>query len=140
MRIVNTLSAQRLPLLATLNFDGRLQASPAHALDDNIFDSFRKHQHADKGFGAALGPGAADILEAALDNAGYTVISGDSSWRMDLDTQKLMHEVLKGISTASIEIGTVPESDVKEWLADRLSHTNSLAVGHRDVFAAPTAN
>jgi hypothetical protein len=136
-RIVNTLSAQRLSFLATLNFDGRLQANPAHELDDRVFEAFRKHQYTDKGFGAASGTDAADVLEAALDSVGYAAISGDSPWRMTLDTQKLMHETLRGISEAAIDIGAVPERIAKGWLDDRLSHTESLVVGHRDIFAAP---
>lgn len=136
-RIVNALYAQHLPLLTTLNFDGHLQASPAHALDDRIFEAFRKHQHTDKGFGAALGADAAETLEAALINAGYLVTGGNSPWHMTVDTQELMHETLRGISAAAIDIGAVSETAAGGWLVDRLSQTETLVVGHRDIFATP---
>jgi hypothetical protein len=136
-RTVNALSANRTPFLATLNFDGQLEASPAHTLDNAIFNAFRKHQRTDKGFGPALGPDASDVLEDALVRAGYIVSRGDSPWHMTFNSKKLMHETLRGISTAAIEIIAMPESKALGWLNDRLSCTESLIVGHRDIFAMP---
>jgi len=136
-RTVNALLENRTPLLATLNFDGQLKAAPAHALDDSIFNAFRDHQRTDKGFGAAAGPDAPNTLEGALIKAGYVVTSGASPWCMTTDTQKLMHETLKGISNAAKEIGALSEGKINDWLNDRLLNIDTLTVGHRDIFAMP---
>ena len=134
---VRTLSADKLPLLATLNFDGYLLATPQHEFDEDVFAAFRNHQRTDKGFGPAAGPDAPAILRDELDRAGYEIVEGNSPWRMTSDSQNLMHETLAGISSAAIDLGTFPKVKIHDWLQNRLSNTDSLIVGHRDIFAQP---
>ena len=136
-RLVKKLASDRLSLLAVLSFDGRIEISPGHARDERMFRSFCAHQQTDKGFGPASGPGAAAALEIALRNTSYTVTSGDSPWRMEFKSQKLMHETLKGIAAAAAETGAVTENESANWLDDRISRAESLIIGHRDIFAKP---
>lgn len=48
-----------IPLLAALSFDGRLEWEPPEADDAAILSHLLKHWEADRGFGQALGTGAA---------------------------------------------------------------------------------
>ncbi len=136
-RLVKNLAEDRLSLLAVLSFDGRMEINPSDTQDETIFSAFCAHQQTDKGFGAASGPNAAATLEAALRTAGYAVSGGDSPWQMGLDTQKLMHETLKGIADATTEAGAVTKSKAESWLDDRIQNAQSLTIGHRDIFARP---
>ena len=137
VRFVDALCAKRIPLLAVLSFDGWMEANPNHELDEQIFSAFRAHQRVDKGFGPAAGPGAITILEGALSDVGYTVISGDSPWELSETTQRLMQETLKSLAAAAVEVGTVTKSEAGNWLEDRMTNTDLLTIGHRDIFAVP---
>ncbi|MGI9406615.1 MAG: hypothetical protein ACR2O4_09600, partial [Hyphomicrobiaceae bacterium] len=61
------LCAARLPLLATLTYDGRLELEPAHSMDASMIEAFNQHQRTDKGFGPAAGPDASNVLTTALE-------------------------------------------------------------------------
>lgn len=136
-RTVKAASENHVSILATLNFDGQLQTNPVHPFDERVFNAFRKHQRTDKGFGSAAGPDASAFLKKALVQVDYTVVCGDSPWRMTTNTQKLMHETLNGMAIAATEIGTLSSNEIREWLSDRLSNTKTLTIGHQDIFAVP---
>ncbi|MBX7200749.1 MAG: hypothetical protein K1X51_15370 [Rhodospirillaceae bacterium] len=130
---VAKLAARRLPALITLTVDGVMAAEPVQELDRPVFESFRRHQRGDKGFGPSAGAEAAPYLERALKNAGYTLECGDSPWIIDGASPALMQELLKGIAGAARETGFMAAD---EWLKDRLETTTRLTIGHRDVFAS----
>ena len=132
---VAALAARRLPALITLTVDGVMTAESAHALDETVFTAFRKHQHGDKGFGPSAGPAAARYLEQAFINAGYTIEAGDSPWILNAGSPELMRELLTGIAGAARETGDVEAADIDGWLTARLADTETLVIGHRDVFA-----
>jgi len=58
-RLVVEAAARRLPVYAALSYDGRAGAEPRASLDAELLTGFNLHQQTDKGFGPALGPGAA---------------------------------------------------------------------------------
>ena len=136
-KIINKLSERKLSLLAVLNFDGRMKANPSHVLDERMFESFRAHQKRDKGFGAAAGPNAVSVLEDTLQGYGYKVTSGNSPWRMNSESRPLMNETLRGIAAAVTDTEMLKKSEVKNWLDKRIAQTESLIIGHRDIFARP---
>ncbi len=127
------LSERKLPALITLTVDGVMAAEPAHPLDEQVFDAFRKHQGGDKGFGPSAGADAALYLEQSLRNAGYKLESGDSPWIIDQGAPDLLRELLGGIAGAARETGLLAAD---QWLKDRLAATTRLIIGHRDVFAS----
>ncbi len=135
-RFAAALAADRLPLLATLTFDGTIALDPPHHLDAAIAGAFRAHQNGDKGFGPAAGSHATDILAIRLKNAGYAVTVGDSPWRLDPQAQGLRASLLDGIGKAVEETGLLDPGDIAEWRdAGRTART--IEVGHRDLFAMP---
>lgn len=137
---VALLATQKVALLSMLTFDGLITAEPAHPLDGAVADAFRNHQHGDKGFGPAAGPRAAEVLEVILENAGYTLETGDSPWSIDRGASALLYATLAGIASAVQETQTVPPEDIEQWLRSSVINTRLLTIGHRDVFAQPARN
>lgn len=132
-RFVGALRTKRLPLLCTLTVDDVLSITPTCALDKNVFDAFRTHQHGDKGFGPAMGGEAAAHLETALMKAGFKITADDSPWR--IERGELLRQLLDGTAGAVRETERVPEIDA--WLGAAQADTTLFVVGHRDIFAVP---
>ncbi|WP_316978626.1 class I SAM-dependent methyltransferase [Shumkonia mesophila] len=135
-RFVAALAADRLPLLATLTFDGEIVLDPPHRLDATIAGAFRAHQEGDKGFGPAAGGHATDILAVRLRNAGYAVTVGDSPWRLDPPMEGLRAAFLDGVAAAVAETGLLDSGAIAAWLAAGLA-AQAIMIGHRDLFAMP---
>jgi hypothetical protein len=134
-RFAASLLKARLPVLAMLTVDGRLELTPRQALDEDVFAAFRSHQMRDKGFGPAAGGEASRHLEGALKHHGYNVIVGESPWHVGRTQPELLRQMLEGIAGAVRETGRVPRIDA--WLRAALDNATLLTVGHRDVFASP---
>lgn len=135
-RFAAALAADRLPLLATLTFDGTIVLDPPHRLDATIAGAFRAHQERDKGFGPAAGCHATDILAVRLKNAGYVVTVGDSPWQLAPPMEGLRAAFLDGVEAAVTETGPLDPQDIAAWRAAGQA-AQAIMVGHRDLFAAP---
>jgi hypothetical protein len=135
-RFAAALAADRLPLLATLTFDGTIALAPPHRLDAAIAGAFQTHQERDKGFGPAAGCRAADILAARLKDAGYMVTIGDSPWRLSPFLEELRAALLDGVAVAVGETGLLDPRDIAVWRSAGQA-ARAIVVGHRDLFAAP---
>ena len=48
-----------------------------------------------------------------------------------------MNETLRGIAAAVTDTEMLKKSEVKNWLDKRIAQTESLIIGHRDIFARP---
>lgn len=129
------LAARATPLYTTLTYNGVERWSPAHAADDAMLQAFHAHQHGDKGFGPAAGPGAADALARALARQGYRVKQAPSPWIMDASDARLIGELAQGAANAVRETGLVAQADVDSWLESRLT-AGACEIGHADIFAA----
>ncbi|MEM8787861.1 MAG: hypothetical protein AAGE76_06345 [Pseudomonadota bacterium] len=138
---VAALTAARLPLLATLTFDGRLTLDPPDSRDTAMIDGFLRHQRGDKGLGGpAAGPTAVEVLSQALREAGYEVITGDSPWVLRPERDgALIAELLHGWAGALIEADLIPRHMGETWLAARRDRPPETTVGHTDLFAYPPA-
>lgn len=133
-RLAGRLSVERSALLAGLNYDGVMQFDPPLPLDEAVTAAFNRHQTRDKSFGPALGPEAWHRTATLLEENGFTVMTGDSPWKLDNRSPDLMRETLAGIVTAVRETGDVPEPRLASW-ADQVRAR--LIVGHRDLLALP---
>lgn len=129
-----SLAARATPLYTTLIYNGAERWSPPHALDEAMLRAFHAHQHGDKGFGPASGPGAADALSRALARCGYRISRASSPWIMDRADASLIAELAAGAATAVRESGLVSPRDVKSWLAAR-REAEGCEIGHTDLFA-----
>lgn len=138
-RFVDRLASRKTGLYAALNYDGVMAWSEAHPLDEQIVESFNRHQRLDKGFGQALGPDATEHLDRELGSKGYTVKIGTSPWQLGPEHHALQVELLHGIRQPVTEIGAIDPVGIEEWLAFRLAAIakpdSSCVVGHTDILA-----
>jgi hypothetical protein len=138
-QLAMALRSRKLPLLATLTFDGIIQCKPHHPSDQAIQDAFRQHQRRDKGFGAAAGAGAVHAIEQEMKMYGYALTTGDSAWFIDRQFMpNLLDETLNGIASAVSETGLLTPIEIEQWRRSSSGKIESLAVGHRDLFALPS--
>lgn len=130
------LIARKIPLYATLIYDGREHWSPPHSADVMMLTSFHAHQARDKGLGPAAGPGATSLLKSAFASVHWRVEAGDSTWRLDANDQALIAALADGSAMAVGETGLVDAAAIADWRAARQAAT-SCEIGHADLFAAP---
>jgi SAM-dependent methyltransferase len=140
-RLVVETAARRLPVYAALTYDGRAVLEPSEGLDSEVLARFHARQRADKGFGPALGPTAAERAVERFEHFGYAVMRGRSDWVLrpaDLEIQEALFAgwaELGGLSTA------LSSDRISAWLSQRRSYLaegrSNLRVGHLDIFARP---
>ncbi|MDO8910060.1 MAG: class I SAM-dependent methyltransferase [Pseudohongiella sp.] len=135
--VVARIKKQGTAFYAALNYDGRTEWTPAHALDKVVLAAFNLDQQRDKGMGPALGPESAAYLKAALEGAGYTVYTGDSPWQLGPDQQALMADLIRGIRSAVSADYGLDQQALDEWENFRLAHVTDgrCLIGHSDVLA-----
>ena len=133
-RFCSALAARRLPLYATLTYDGAERWRPPHALDQRILNAFLAHQDGDKGFGPAAGPRAHGLLRAGLERRGYFVREAKSPWRLGPANRALMTQLADGIAAAAQETGAVSAAEAETWRLARQAAVG-CEIGHRDVLA-----
>ena len=140
-RLVVEVAARRLPFYAALNYDGRVTFDPADPLDATVIAAVNRHQQTDKGFGPALGPGAAEAAIARFQSAGYAVVHGRSDWRLLPRDHDIQRDMLAGWAGAAREIGAVTLPEAAAWLTRRrdllAAGRSIITVGHVDIFARP---
>lgn len=131
---VKALAARRSALYAVLTYNGLQRWSPHRPADNRIAGAFNRHQMTDKGFGPAAGPQAADCLAGQLSLEGYSVVEGDSSWRLDASDRMLIDEIQRGHALAVLELGEPDAKTVETWV--KMIRTGA-EIGHTDIFAHP---
>lgn len=138
-RFVSRMAEHSCSLYAALNYNGIIQWSSQHPLDDAAVADFNAHQRTDKGFGSALGPDATQRLARNLNKFNYRVRIADSPWRMGHEQALLQAGFLEGFRQPLSEIGTLSASEIDSWIGFRISAipaTGGLCeVGHTDLLA-----
>ncbi|MGB7431516.1 MAG: class I SAM-dependent methyltransferase [Ahrensia sp.] len=134
--LAQKLSHAGVPFYASLNYNGVMHWSPPGDEDASITGAFNEHQRTDKGLGPALGPASASETMRIFQSHGFTVIAGDSPWRLDAQTIALHEATLEGIASAASDAGCEGASD---WLDHRKTHLASTTgyIGHTDLLAIP---
>jgi len=130
-------SVRGVPLLLALSVDGRWRWSPAHDRDNDIMALFAHDQRRDKGFGPALGGGAAMALIRILTAHGFMVSSRRADWRLGAADADLLDALTRMIAAAVLPYGL----NASNWLAQRRHEIESgalrLRLGHVDLLAVP---
>jgi hypothetical protein len=139
-RLADHLARERLPLLALLTYDGRMQWSLADASDSVLARAFHRDMLSDKGFGPALGPDAAFVLDAALGERGAATQLRDSYWRIAASESAMLTAMNASLSAAALRAAHAPErSAIAAWSARRAQQIVggqvSLVVGHQELLA-----
>jgi SAM-dependent methyltransferase len=142
-RLAEALAARAIPFYAALSYDGQVGFTPSDPFDGAIIDAVNQHQRTDKGFGAALGPEAADAALACFEALGYSVMTGSSGWIMGPQDRDMQAELVDGWASAARDIGTLSDKDITAWSMRRramiAAGQSSCRVGHVDCFAVPSA-
>lgn len=129
------IAKRRLPLLFTLNVDGRHVLTPADIDDAAVFAAFARDQRRDKGFGPALGPDAPRHMHKRLTAAGARVSLAHSDWQIGPDGHALLSDFIDGMADAASRT----EKAVAGWLERRRQQIANgaltLRVGHQDLLA-----
>lgn len=138
--LADHLARERLPLLALLTYDGRMQWSLADAADAVLARAFHRDMLSDKGFGPALGPAAAFALAAALAERGAATQLRDSFWRIAASDRPMLSAMNASLSAAALRGAHGPERPaIEAWSARRARQIAgaevSLVVGHQELLA-----
>ena len=139
-QLADRLANGRLPLLALLSYDGRMQWSLADASDAVLAQAFHRDMLGDKGFGPALGPAAAFALAAALTARGAITQLRDSYWRIAASDSAMLTAMNASLSAAALRSAhDIERSAIEAWSARRarqiVGGEVSLVVGHQELLA-----
>ena len=120
-----------------LTYDGRTTVEPAEPEDALVLSLFNRHQRLDKGFGPALGPGAAGAAEAAFKAHGYELRMATSDWVIGRKEHAMQLALLDGWLGAALEIAPENRAALTSWHERRRAHVlagrSELTVGHVDL-------
>lgn len=135
-RLAARLVAQGTALYAALSYDGVMRWSPEDAEDATIIAQFNAHQRGDKGFGAALGPEAAEAAAGIFASLGYEVQCAPSPWRLGPQEAEMQRLLLAGIAQAAAEAGYAGAEGWQTRRA-RVLAEGWAEIGHIDLLAVP---
>jgi hypothetical protein len=129
------------PCHFTLSYNGDIVFDPADADDSWVAGLLNQHQETDKGFGAALGPGAASYLKEAMMKRGYEVVTGDSPWHLvgqshaeDAELQKvLLSDWVTALAQWQPQHGLRLDSWLKRRMTFLENGVSTLRIGHEDL-------
>ncbi|MDY6841299.1 MAG: glycosyltransferase family 4 protein [Pseudomonadota bacterium] len=128
-------------MLIVLSYAGHFELSPGHPDDELLQTLVNRHQHGDKGTGAALGPEAPGALKELLQAEGYQVELAQSPWTLNREDQTLVRMLMQGWTEAAIEQSPGDRDRLIRWLDTRnrqLSEGNlTVVVRHLDLLALP---
>jgi SAM-dependent methyltransferase len=136
-RLAVRCAAARADVLFALTYDGRIEWSPAETDDELVRELVNRHQRGDKGFGPALGPGAAAAAVDAFGGLGYEMRTAPSDWVLGPESPALQAALIDGWAAAATEIAPGEAGALRAWGERRRAHAaagrSQLRVGHRDV-------
>jgi len=134
-RLARLCTEHKAALYATLTLNGVQRWTPHRPADNRIAAAFHRHQRSDKGLGPAAGPMAATLIADYFRVGGYSVIEGDSPWRLGGGDRMLISELVRGYAFAAAETGEVDDGTIEAWVKVNRS---GAEIGHTDTFAAPS--
>jgi hypothetical protein len=124
-------------VLFALTYNGEMQCEPVEPEDEVVRELVNIHQQTDKGFGPALGPGAAEAAARAFDEMGYEVWRAMSDWELGPDSAPLQVQLIEGWTEAAEAIDPERAAQLRDWKARRLAHIaagrSRVVVGHEDM-------
>lgn len=135
-RLASLLAARQSAFYTVLTYDGDQRWLPGHDADAAMRQAFHAHQRRDKGFGAAAGPAAPDLLREGFTAVGYSVSAADSAWRLGRGDAALIAELAGGFADAVAETGALEPARLAAWRA--VARTGAV-VGHADTLALAPA-
>jgi SAM-dependent methyltransferase len=137
LRLARSCRDARAAVLFALTYNGEMQCEPVEREDEDVRELVNIHQQTDKGFGPALGPGAADAAARVFDEMGYQVWRAISDWELGPDAAPLQAQLIEGWAQAAEAIAPERATALRDWKARRLAHVETglsrVIVGHEDM-------
>lgn len=133
-KLARTVADKRGFFYGALTYNGLQRWTPHRPADNQMTSAFHRHQMMDKGFGPAAGPTAPAHLADQFRAAGYSIVEGDSSWRLGRGDRMLIDELVRGHAMAVAETGIVDAKTIEAWVKVQRAGAET---GHTDIFAAP---
>jgi trans-aconitate methyltransferase len=131
------------PALLTLSVTGRVELTPADALDRRVAAAFNAHQRRTTRRGALLGPDAAEEAITQLGRRGGEVVVRSSPWRLDAPDADLIAEWFKGWLWAACEqepeLTAQTDSYERRREAEATAGQLQVTVDHADLLVVPAA-
>jgi hypothetical protein len=126
----------RSPLYTVLTYNGQEIWHPPEPMDAAMLKAFHAHQQTDKGFGAAAGPNAVNVMETLLKARGFAVSKAQSPWKLAAADCNLIEQLAIGSAGAVLETKQVSAEEVSAWKKSR-SVAQTCEIGHTDLYARP---
>jgi len=136
------------PLLLALSYDGRVELSPAHPLDETLITLVNAHQRGDKGLGPALGPSAPARLAELAPPLGLELELAPSDWELGAKETELQSALVAGwVAAAGEQAARIGPSssalreEIRRWHQERRGQMAAgrlrIRVGHQDALLWP---
>ena len=134
-RIAQAVIERSAVFYTVLTYNGVQHWRPKRPADNQMTAAFNRHQMTDKGLGPSAGPTAPAHLADQFRIGGYSVLEGDSPWKLaGARDAALIAELVAGHAAAVAETGAVDTKTIAQWRA--VAHTGA-EIGHTDTLAMP---
>jgi trans-aconitate methyltransferase len=134
-------TAAHCPALLTLSVTGRVELTPADALDRRVAAAFNAHQRRTTHRGALLGPDAPEVAIMEFGRRGAEVVVRSSPWRLDASDGDLIAEWFEGWLWAACEqepeLSAQADSYKRRRLAEATAGELEVTVDHADLLVRP---
>jgi trans-aconitate methyltransferase len=129
------------PALLTLSVVGRVELTPADALDRRVAAAFDAHQRRITEKGALLGPDAPDVAIKEFGRGGAEVVVRSSQWRLGASHADLVMEWFAGWVGAACEqereLAAHTDGYKRRRLAEATAGQLEVIVDHVDLLVLP---
>jgi trans-aconitate methyltransferase len=140
-RLMGVCAGVNSPLLLTLSVVGRVDLTPADALDRRFAAAFDAHQRRMTKRGRLLGPDAVAFAVGELARRGFEVVVRSSPWRLSVAGIGLLVEWVTGWVAAAceqeVELAAQADSYARRRLAQAVAGELAVTVDHADLLASP---
>jgi trans-aconitate methyltransferase len=134
-------TAAACPALLTLSVAGRVELTPADALDRRVTAAFNAHQRRTTERGALLGPDAPEVAVEELSRRGAEVMVRSSPWRLGASDAELIAEWFAGWIGAACEqcpeLAAATDSYKRRRAAEAAAGRLEVTVHHDDLLVLP---
>jgi trans-aconitate methyltransferase len=141
--LVDLCTALACPALLTLSVTGRVELTPADALDRRVAAAFNAHQRRTTHRGALIGPDAPEVAIEELGRRGAEVVVRSSPWRLGASDADLIAEWFEGWLWAACEqepeLSAQTDSYKRHHLTEATAGQLEVTVDHADLLILPAA-
>ena len=139
--LVTACAGAGCPILVAMSVVGRVELTPADALDERVADAFNAHQRRKTERGRLLGPDAAAAAVERFGPLGAEVLVAPSPWRLAAPHAELTEVWLTGWVGAACEQRPELTAQADVYAQERLAQASAgqlaVTVDHADLLALP---